>query len=174
MPFLIAAVVLVGAITVLNLLLTMAVIRRLRRNEAAQNVPLPDSGPKLGAPLPAFTGEAVSGETVVTTDVSGAEAVFAFLSTSCSACPTALPHLVEYAQARELKAAQVVTVIGGEQADAAEFLDALDGKSVAIMEELMGPIAKSFEVSAFPTFVMTDAEGRVTRTVSGSQRLIQD
>lgn len=174
MPVLIAAVVLVGAIAVLNLLLTMAVIRRLRRYEAAQGAPLPDSGPKVGATIPEFSGETLSGETVATTDVSSAEAVFAFLSTTCSACPTSLPYLVEYAQARELKAAQVVAVIGGEQADAGEFLDALAGKATVIMEAAMGPITQSFDVSAFPTFVMTNAEATVTRTVSGSQPLIQD
>ena len=61
MPYLIAAVVLVGAIAVLNLLLTMAVIRRLRRNEANMpGMPMMDTGPAAGSPLPEFTASSTA------------------------------------------------------------------------------------------------------------------
>lgn len=173
MPFLIAAVVLVGAIAVLNLLLTMAVIRRLRRNEMSTASPAVDTGPEVGTSLPELDAESVSNGPVSTQTVAGSESIFAFFSTTCSACKPSIPHFVEYIEKQGIKPAAAIAVVGGELEDADEFLSKLDGKATVVMEPDMGPITSSFNVAAFPTFVMADDKSTVTRTESGSQRLVK-
>jgi thiol-disulfide isomerase/thioredoxin len=172
MPFLIAAVVLVGAIAILNLVLTLAVIRRLRRNEAAGAMPVEDSGPAVGSPVPAFTGRTTAGETFDNDALAGAPSVIAFFSTTCPACKSALPHLQEYAEHHGLKPSQVLVVIGGEPEDADHFIDKLTPIATIVFEPSMGPISTSFAVTAFPTFVMVGDDAVVSRSLSGSQRLI--
>lgn len=173
MPFVIAAVVLVGAVAVLNLALTMAVIRRLRRNEQNMMPPPMESGPPVGSALPEFSAESLDGAAVSRDALSGSPAVFAFLSTTCSACKPSIPHLVEYTKSEGLKPSQVVAVIGGQRDEADEILTALDGCATAVVEEPGGAISSSFDINAFPSFVFADAEGNVARTRSGSGSLIE-
>ncbi|GAA4920965.1 redoxin [Stackebrandtia albiflava] len=170
MPFLIAAVVLVGAIAVLNLLLTMAVIRRLRKNESAMS-PMMESGPPKGSPVPEFTAEATDGTTVTAASFAGQSAVMAFFSTTCSACKPAVPRLVAHIDANGLKPQQVVAVINGEGDEQAEFTELLKDKATVVWESEMGEVTAAFTVSAFPTFVHIGSDGKVDKSHSGANEL---
>jgi cytochrome oxidase Cu insertion factor (SCO1/SenC/PrrC family) len=170
MPFVIAGLVLVGAIAVLNLLLTMAVIRRLRKNEAAMP-PMMESGPAKGSATPEFSIESITGETVTQESLAGSPAVVAFFSTTCSACKPALPKLVEHIEGNGLKPGQVVAVINGEGDDHADFAEILEGKATVVKESEMGTVSAAFSISAFPTFVHIGSNGKVDRSHSGANEL---
>ena len=174
MPFLIAAVVLVGAIAVLNLLLTMAVIRRLRRNEEANAMPpMMDSGPKVGTPLPEFTATSVAGDTVDHEALAGKAGIVAFFSTTCSACKPAAPQLISHVENSKLTPGQVLVVINGEGDERAEFTEMFDGKAVVVTEGAMGALTTAFSINAFPSFVHYDDGGTVTNSHSGAGSLTE-
>jgi len=166
MPFLIAAVVLVGAIAILNLLLTMAVIRRLRKNEANMPPPMMESGPEAGSEVPQFSATTVTGEELSEAAFNSETGLVAFFSTTCSACKPAVATLIEHIEKTNLKPGQVMAVISGEGEERAEFTEALAGKASVVAESQMGPLTASFSISAFPSFVHLSG-GKVDRSHSG-------
>ena len=172
MPFFIGGLVLVGSIAIVNLLLTLAVIRRLRSQAFSPEL-APYPGPAAGSAIPSFVADTVTGEQVSSDALAGQPAVVAFLSTTCSACPPSIPHLVGYADSRDLKPSQVICVVSGTHEDAAGIIDALVDAAVVVVEPPNGALAKLFQVSAFPTFVIVDAQGSVERSYAGSTSLLE-
>lgn len=174
MPYLVAAVVLFSAIATLNLLLTLAVIRKLRQSPPAGPKLAPDPDlPELpaGSPVPAFHAEAVSGRAVSDKSQNGSEAVYAFFDSGCSSCRPTIPRLIDYAKRHGLAPDQVVAVVGGEPADADEYVSALDGRATVILEETLGPVAAAFSIHSFPAFVIADPGGVVRRSGDSTSTL---
>ncbi|MFG6201919.1 hypothetical protein [Nonomuraea sp. JJY05] len=65
MPYLIVAVVLVGVLCLLNLLLTVGVIRRLRKQAAsAASLPPMEEGLAIGEKIPEFAATTTGGEPI--------------------------------------------------------------------------------------------------------------
>ncbi|MFF5205874.1 TlpA family protein disulfide reductase [Streptosporangium sp. NPDC000396] len=174
MSLLVAAVVLIGGISIVNLLLTLAVIRRLRDPAAtgAGRAAPPDL-PELpaGSPVPAFQGQTVSGQTVSAQTTAGSAAVFAFFDTGCSSCKPAVPKLVNFAKKHALPAGQVIAVVGDNDGNAAEYIDALGDTATVIVEETMGNMARAFSLDSFPAFVIADADGVIVRSGHGGTTL---
>jgi thiol-disulfide isomerase/thioredoxin len=174
MPYLVAAVVLFSAIATLNLLLTLAVIRKLRQSPPAGPKLAPDPDlPELpaGSPVPSFHAEAVSGRSVSDKSQSESEAVYAFFDSGCSSCRPTIPRLLDYAKRNGLTPDQIVAVVGGEAADAGEYVDALDGRATVILEETLGPVAAAFSIHSFPAFVIADPGGVVRRSGDSTSTL---
>lgn len=164
MPFLVAAVVLVGLLCAADLLLTMAVIRRLREH-THQLATLQRREPELGllpagSPLPTFAGQSVNGE-LVSSDTVRPE-ILAFLSTTCKACSTELPELVRYLRAGGVeRAAAIVVVAGADSAEGRQLVDELNRVATVIREPMDGTIGRTFSVNVFPTFyLVSDATVR--------------
>ncbi|GAA2256886.1 hypothetical protein GCM10010232_53290 [Streptomyces amakusaensis] len=170
MAFLVAGLVLVGAIGLLNLLLLTAVVRRLRRIEEQRGGP-PESGPRPGDGIPEFTAAALAGGSVSRAALAGGPAVLAFLSTGCPACPAAIPHLAEYAAAGGLPRERTIVVITGEEAEAGELIEPLAAIATVVVEPFPGELSRAFAVSATPTTVIVDADGRVTHAEAGAHPL---
>ncbi len=171
MPYVVAAVVLVGAVSLLNLVLTTAIIRRMRVYEEEQSRlsgspdPIPYhllGGLLPGASLPSFAGTAADGREVTDGDLRGRRAVVAFLSTDCPGCLQQAPQLA--AVETEILGADGVSVAvvveGNQPADA---LTAALGPTVLVYEpgDNSGPLTQAFEVKRFPTFFILDAAGTV-------------
>jgi hypothetical protein len=167
--FLTAGLVVVGAISVLNLLLTLLVIRRLRRQgPTGMGGPMPVSGPPAGAQAPAFTGLAATGDEVSSQSLTGESSTLAFLSTDCHACASSVSHLRAYAVAAGLGPDRVIAVISGDREEGRQIIESLDGIATVVLEPQLGPITEAFSVRNFPTFVMLDDQNRVERTQLGS------
>ena len=113
MPYVVAALVLVGVLALLNLVLTFGVIRRLR----AQADLLSASGVTGGAPIipigtPVGSFSAVSTDGVeVTTAALTGETVVGFFSPNCGPCEEALPSFEEYARRAPDGRRQIVAVV---------------------------------------------------------------
>ncbi|WP_433257225.1 TlpA family protein disulfide reductase [Streptosporangium sp. CA-135522] len=165
---------LIGGISVLNLLLTMAVIRKLRdtASTGAGRAAPPDL-PELpaGSRMPSFHGEAVSGEIVSAQTTAGSAAVFAFFDTGCSACKPTVPKLIEFARKNALPTGQVIAVVGDNDGNASEYVDELGGTATVIVEETMGSMARAFSINSFPAFVIAGADGVVVRSGHGGGTL---
>jgi peroxiredoxin len=83
---LVVSSLLLWVVVLLNLLLTLALIRRVRDSKAA-------SGLKAGQIAPAFTAHTLDGELVTNTTYVGRNVAFVFISTHCVPCRELLPKL---------------------------------------------------------------------------------
>lgn len=166
MPYLIAAVVFVGLLCAADLLLTMAVVRRLREHTRQLGGLAGGAGSELlavGAPVPPFTGESVDGEEV---DSATMPPTFVgFLSTTCRSCADQLPELVSLLHARgargEERGAAAVVVAGPDSADSEHFVDQLRPIATVIREPRHGPVCHAFSNEIFPSFYLIE-DGVVT------------
>ncbi|MQS36056.1 TlpA family protein disulfide reductase [Streptomyces katsurahamanus] len=171
MAFVVAGLVLVGAIGLLNLLLITAVIRRLRRQEEERGETL-RSGPRPGEELPEFSAVALSGRSVSRAGLAGGPAVLVFLSTGCPACPAAVPRLVEYAAQAGLDRERTIVVITGAESEAGELIEPLAGVATVVTEPFPGELSRTFSVSGTPTTVIVGMDGRVAYAEAGTSPLI--
>ncbi|WP_131737252.1 peroxiredoxin family protein [Actinomadura roseirufa] len=158
MPFLVAAVVLVGALGLLNLLLTLGVLRRLRARAGTSPGGMPSAGtsPALGpgAPVGEFTAVTSAGDPVSDETLSG---LVGFFSADCDACHALLPGFVE--RARALGAENVLAVIGGHDPETVATLTPV--ARVILAEPDGGPVARAFRNVWTPSLYMVGEDRRI-------------
>lgn len=164
------AVVLIGALSLINFALTFAVIRQVRRygellagrwSGRAQ----PAWHIQAGSPAPEFTATTVSGGRVSLSDLIGAQSVIAFFEVGCPPCRAQLPGFARYARSFPGGAAQVLAVVFGREGKREETTDdyvrELAGVATVVVEPSRGPMAQAFSVSGYPTIYVLDERGRV-------------
>jgi thiol-disulfide isomerase/thioredoxin len=162
MPILIAAVVAVGALCLLDLLLTFGVIRRLREHTSmltgARGSEPPAIGLAAGNPPGVFSVVTTTGE-----EVTGAVGlrVVAFFSSWCSTCPERVPPFVEYLSRHRIGRDSVLAVVAADNSTPAPYLEQLAEVALACVEPTGGEIATAFQVTGFPAFFVLDADGVV-------------
>ncbi|GIH15643.1 TlpA family protein disulfide reductase [Rugosimonospora africana] len=158
-----AVAVIAGLLGLLNLLLMVGVIRRLRvQTETLARVQRRASGPSLtsGYRIQPFETRARDGE-VLTADSLGADAVLGFFRPGCAPCEEALPKFVEYARSSPLGREALVAVVVGNDDEVAREVAALSPVARVVTEPLNGTVTEALSVDAFPTFIRVGAERRV-------------
>jgi peroxiredoxin len=174
-----ACVVVVGSFCVLNFLLTLGVIRKLRQHERAlMRSPAPeewimpnDWRLAVGAPVPDFTATAITGETVSRADLTDKRAVIAFFSTDCESCRTQLNRFANHARKRSSEGWRVVAVVNGDLATAPEFVSALQGVVTTVVEPDQGPVSTAFSTVVFPTIYVVGTDGIIQACVGSVKHL---
>lgn len=161
------AVALVGVLCLLDLLLTVGVIRRLR---AAPGSAEPVEGVGLleaGEPVGAFEAEDVRSDPV---RIDG-DTLVVFVSPTCQPCRRLRPQLVEHARALGDRN-RVLAVVVAQPTAAAADVAALEDVARVVVEPPGGPIADAFEVSSYPAlFRVVDGTVRASgRTVAAVSR----
>ncbi len=154
MPYLVAAVVLTTALGQLNLLLTLAVLRRLREAAARER----DAGSGLigiGRTPGDFAATDTDGRAVGRADLTGPVLV-GFFSTTCSACVEELPHFVARAGDMAGGRHRVLAVVHGDRPAADEMARQLAGVARVVVEDPDGPVGRAFEVRAYPAWCHLD------------------
>lgn len=168
---LLAAVILVGALTIVNLLLTFGVIRRLREHEARlaavslappEVITLP-----AGQRVAAVTTSARDGSPV-STDASE-PTLYGFFSPSCDSCHE---RLDDFRQAASDHPGRTVAVVVPDGGDLDSFLTELAGFTV-VVEELGGPLTGAFGVQGFPAFAHVAADRQMLTSGFEPPRLTQ-
>jgi hypothetical protein len=157
MPYLVVAVVLVALLGLVNLVLTLALIRRLR----AQDTFRPEhAGPPTtlgpGAEIGDFTTTTVDGEPVTPADLTG---LVGFFSAGCKPCHDLLPSFVEHAKGRARE--QVLAVVTGDDRDTVE---ALAPVARVVAEDYDGTVTTAFQNAWTPALYVIDADHRVVAT----------
>ncbi|MEO3748742.1 hypothetical protein [Plantactinospora sp. B5E13] len=163
-----AATVTLTAICVLNLVLTLGMVRRLNRltppvgagDAAAPAGARPaDAAPSVAGPgLPApgtkvrdFTAVTTDGTTLGRAELTG-RGLVAFFLTGCTSCHHLLPEFVAYADSfpggRERVLAVVVTGKGGPD----DLVRRLSPVARVTIEPVGGPVSTAFGVDGFPVF----------------------
>jgi len=159
--FLVAAVCVLGVVTLLDLFLSLAIIKRLRR-------PAAHHGPKYvvetlpaGTPMPTLNLDAADGSMVdFAAPSSNGRTLLAFLAAHCGPCHEQLPRLrqiVDEMKARGDRAIVVVLTFSGKAPD---FVTAFDGLAPVVLQGDEERVSRPFEVSGYPTYVAFDAGRR--------------
>jgi hypothetical protein len=162
---LLAAVLVLTALVLLDLALTLAVIRRLRE-QAEQRTAAPVDPyvqQLVGREVPEASAVATDG-TEVTAELLRATSFVAFVATGCGTCHDELPQLRSHLEQRRSAGAQALVVVDGDGDD--ELVTALQDV-VPVVVESYGEGDRSliggFEVSGFPTYL--ELEGRTVTQV---------
>ncbi|MEV5707125.1 TlpA disulfide reductase family protein [Actinoallomurus sp. NPDC052274] len=154
MPYLAAAVVLVGLLCVLNLLLTLSLIRRLREQGAAQPR---HAGPptvlKPGSEVGDFATTTVDDEPVSRADLIG---LVGFFSAGCEPCHELAPRFAGLATG--LPRLAVVT------GDDPELVAVLSPAARVVVEGYDGVVSGAFQNTWTPSLYLIDGEHRVVAT----------
>ena len=149
------AVTLFGALSLINLLLTLGLVRRLRQSSPQlrptdSNLLLP--GLTLGAPLPLADQFGQDGRPLLV----------GFFSAGCKACPDHVAPFRAYAEAFPGDAIAILE--GGSEADA-KYGPGLGDAVRMVSNGTEGiPISVAVGLRAWPSFIVVDEAGRVLST----------
>lgn len=157
MQILIVVVVLLSVVTCLNIVLLLAVMRRLR---SVQELVVPTiTFPEIGRSVDSFSVAGIDGSTLGDGDLMG-QVLVAFLSDTCDACHDVASTLVAAAaDSRRALLAFVVADAAGDRGDS--LVTAVAGaQGVALIHRDDSVLGAFGGISGFPTLVLVDA-GRV-------------
>ncbi|MER6308679.1 hypothetical protein [Streptomyces sp. NPDC001657] len=162
MPYLVAAVVLIGALCLLDLLLTVGLVRRLRAQQAPR--PSADGFAHAGMLPPggivgAFDTRTVDGRPLHRRDL-GTGTVVVFLSPGCPPCHQLVPRVAAALGAAPANEA-VAVVAGGMEGDpdTEQLLKELGPVARVVLEPGTGPMTEAFAARAFPVMCRVRAVG---------------
>jgi thiol-disulfide isomerase/thioredoxin len=165
-PYLVAALVLVGALALLNLLLTYGLIRRLREQAALLAElsgglaagPGSDLARPVGSPVAPFRTETVDGAPL---DAGWFDepTLVGFFSPGCQPCAELLPRFTAAAAGT-----RALAVVEPAPVDDAGYRAALAGAATVVAGEAARAVIEAFGVRGFPTACLVDAGGVITAT----------
>jgi hypothetical protein len=156
--------VLTGAVAVLavtvvfNLLITFAMIRRLKANELAGQEDADSFRPKVGAAVGEFSSTAVDGSTWDSATLGLGMHTIVFLLPNCGGCAAMIDRLAPAEQPDR----SIVVVVSGIAADPSvvSLMNKLPRDLKVVVAQLGGEISQAFGVGTFPTVVQV-ADGMV-------------
>lgn len=171
MGYLTALVTLFCLLGIVNLLLTIGVVRRLRAQHSGQSRSAPAGGdPFKGSML--SVGESVGSFAVpdiegkpLTRDSLREGMLVAFLSPGCLPCEELLPAVV--AQARTAGPDRVLAVVVMDEGNGSrpdDFVAALSPVARVAVTRLDGDLARAFDLQGMPTGVRMGPDGRIAAT----------
>jgi hypothetical protein len=168
MLYLAVATVLVGLLCVLDLVLTLGVIRRLREHtELLSKQNTNDFRPNLtvGGEVGEFVTSTVDGERLTRHALLGGapdQTLVGFFSPSCRPCEEKLPKFVDFARAMPGGRSRVLAVVVGEPDESATLVAELGEVARVVLEGYDGPLGSAFRVKGYPAalLVAPDRDGR--------------
>lgn len=157
----------VAIATALNLLLSVGLIHRLREvhramMEWSERVSINSlrSGLRQGEPLPEFSATTSSGSPLTREIMMGDSWLLGFFAGSCGSCRVELPRLTDIVREADSRFKSLV-VIDGSAHQSADLLEMATPVGATVLEEDNGTLSNLFGVRFFPTFFLTDREGRI-------------
>ncbi|WP_327048275.1 redoxin domain-containing protein [Microbispora sp. NBC_01189] len=175
MAVLIAAVILLGGLVLLNLLLTGAVIRKLRKpaSESRPDWGHPQNpGLPAGAEVPAFSALTVANTKVTADDFAGERTLIGFFSTDCRHCLPKAPVFVATARDAEADGVRALAVVVAGQEDPTDLINALTDDVSVVVEGESGSMVGAFAITAFPWFFLVGPDATVAATGHEPDRLL--
>jgi hypothetical protein len=152
MPFVISLSILVGLVSLLNLVLTIGLVKRIR-DQDERIATITRGEPELldiGERVDDFTTTTVDGE-ALSRDLLGGGTLVGFFDPTCETCHEHLPKWA--AQARRLPDGRVQALaVVREDPEVHEMVSVLNPVARVVVERRRGPVAKAFHVKATPAF----------------------
>jgi hypothetical protein len=169
MAFLIAAVVLVGAVCALDLVLTVGVVKRLREHTALlASFTAPPPVVEVGKEVDAFEATTADGE-LVTRDAVATDVLVGFFSPTCGPCKEKLPKFVSHTRGMPGGEQRPLAVVIGEAEQAREFVQALSPVARVVVERGDGVLSQAFGVRAYPTVLRVGRDDADRLVVTDNQ-----
>ncbi|MER5851146.1 redoxin domain-containing protein [Streptomyces sp. NPDC002012] len=155
MPYVIAGLVLVGAVALLNLVLLMVILRRWQELEVVRRRDdFAAQGPQPGDGLPDFTATALSGRTLTQDDFRSGELLLGVFSHDCPSCTDSLPDFAERADRARAAGGRVLALVIGAEAGESSLTAQLVGPADEVVPgPEASPLFGALRVPAFPTIL---------------------
>ncbi len=156
----------VGALCLLNLVLTLAVIRRLREHTdrfdtLGHGTPAEQVLP-AGATVGSYTAATTTGTTTAADALATADVTLVgFFSPGCTPCHALLPEFTGYAGNSRYRVLAVIVGPDPGTADTAELRAALEPLGDVVLESADGPLCRAFGVQTYPAVCLVDSDRRV-------------
>lgn len=131
-----------------------------------------ETDPAVGMTIPSITGTGFDGEQIEL-GPDGTAKVILFVAHWCPHCQREVPLLAEHLAEQpmpddvELLTVSTGVEVGAENYPPEEWLASEDWTAPVIADDEDGTIARTFGLSAFPYFVVVDAEGTVVARATG-------
>ncbi|MEV5413992.1 redoxin family protein [Thermopolyspora sp. NPDC052614] len=170
--------VVVGAIGVLNLVLTLGVIRRLRaRHDPPPNPPTQPSRLSpvraTGAPVGAFTTWTSQGEPVSTRFFADGITLVGAFTEGCPACQEQLPAFLELARSFSGGRQRALVLLVGDPEALADKHRLLAPIATVVHEpEHAGRLGTALGIRAYPAFAIIDGDGVVRASGAEIEELL--
>ncbi len=161
------------AVCLVDLVLTLGVVRRLREHtELISKLASPAPVAMLadGRTVRAFEAVATTGEAVSRDLLSGVTLVGAF-APDCPACTEALPAFVDHAERFPGGRRQVIAVVMADGNDTEAYRADLEPVARVVVEAGPGGIGEALGITSFPAFGVLDAAGTLVSSGYDLDRL---
>ena len=160
MALLTAAVIVLTVLVAVDLVLSAAVIRRLKETEARLEEITGGAmpGPEIGSALPELTEDAPLAQS----DLLGAPTILGFFATGCRYCPPQADALLQKSAVLEQAGIRVISVLVVAEGQEDELTPTLDKAGRLVTEVAPGTLKDTFGVMGTPTFLRYDASGVLT------------
>jgi peroxiredoxin len=155
--FLVVSTVLSWLVILLNLFLSLALVRRFRdldkRNE-------PETL-KVGTKVPDFSLETLDGKTVKLADYKNQESLMVFVSPTCNPCRAQMPNLKELFPRIEAAGIRFLLVSLGAKDETQTFIEEFQMQAPVLLSENASPFALDYKVPGTPAYYRIDKQGLV-------------
>lgn len=151
MIVLVAAVVLLTVVMAVHLLLTFALIRRVRElQEHGAKAPVKDDSlPEAGMPIGDFSAELLDGRTFAHAELADSTVLVGFFAAGCSPCKPVVADLVANPPAERF----VAFVEAGDGEGGAALMTQLEAVAEVAAMSWDSPVSGAFAQQSFPTLI---------------------
>lgn len=152
-----ASSILLWIVVLLNLVLTLALVRRI--NSTSGSSPTIETGPPLGEKAPDFTATTLAGETVTLASYTGHAMTLLFVAPHCRHCN----DLLKILSARIREVTSELTVVFNSSPQEAEVLtrDLDIHFPLLLAPSSENPFFESYNISATPSYCSLNEQGVV-------------
>lgn len=155
---LIVSSALLWLIVLFNLLLTLALVRRLTTTSSSQK----RIGLKAGQLAPDFTAQTLSGEAVTRSTYAGRSVVFLFISINCAPCHELLPQLETLAPKAAQAGVELILVSGDGLKETYTFAERQNiSLPVLVAPRASNPFMEDYKSTATPSYCFINAEAQI-------------
>ncbi|MDW4903361.1 hypothetical protein RB625_33670 [Streptomyces californicus] len=177
MAFIVALLVLFGALSIFNIVLTVGLVRRVRELSTKQRAPMPpraDLPPVMraeGERVEPFRAVTVREEPVSEDFLAVGPVLLGVFAYGCTSCHERIPEFLSFVAAQDYRRDQVLVILVGKTADFTEELPLLDPIATVVVERRQGPVARALGVKAYPALAVIGAGGVVRAAGAGMNSL---
>jgi len=164
--FLLISSILLWLVVLFNLLLTFALIRKLRQVTANESEPFTKMvDVKIGEPAPPLVAETLTtGKNLTFNDFLGRTINFIFISPNCSACRESLPKYEAMIPKAKKDGIEVVLVSFADPTKTKNLINNYNLHSSTVITPEGGLFQTNYKIHGWPSFCLIDAKGIVRAT----------
>lgn len=157
--------ILLWVIVILNLFLTLAVIRtfntRTKKNASQSSV----GGLEIGKLAPNFVAETLHGQEVTLATYAGRSIVLIFFGTNCPPCRESIPNYEAWGlKAKQSGISFVLVSVDNKQLTQAFVEEFTLGLTILVAPSSNNPFMRDYKIDGTPSYCMLDSNGIVEST----------